>query len=154
MCSWVSLSGSNSDLHFSQRWEKSASTDSHTNFTWDDISRVGILTACFENTQPMSRTYSFIFNIILPASQNNSHLCLISVVRLEDIGNFSTENIYYQISNTCFHMNRWSTVLQSTTFLCGHMTYWIIVMSKGVYFITHNIERPSLGYYFSLMQWK
>lgn len=87
MCSWVSLSGSNSDLHFSQRWEKSASTDSHTNFTWDDISRVGILTACFENTQPMSRTYSFIFNIILPASQN-SHLCLISVVRLVDIGNF------------------------------------------------------------------
>lgn len=87
MCSWVSVSESHPDLHGGQRWGKSASTDSHTNFTWDDVSRAGLRTACFENTQPMSLTYTFILNINLPAP-HNAHSWLISLVRLEDIGNF------------------------------------------------------------------
>lgn len=162
MCSWVSLSESNSDLHGGQRWKKSASSDSHTNFTWDDVSRVGLLTAHFENIQPMSLTYMLMLNIILPAS-HNSHLCLISVVRLEDIGNFSYRKYLLPNSNTWLHKGmknwrwrtcRWRTVLQSTTVLCGYVAYWIIIMSKGLYFVTQNIERPSLGYYFSFMLWK
>lgn len=97
------------------------------------------------NIQPMSFMYTFILNIILPARQN-CHSCLISGVRLEDIGSFLYEKYLLPNSNTWFHMDSWK--LQSTTFLCGHMTYWIIIMSKGLYFITQNIKRPQLGYYF------
>lgn len=158
MCPWVSLSESSSDLHSGQRWEKSASPDSHTNFTWDDVSRVQELASLLLWKYTAYVSHILILNINLPAS-HNSHLCLISVVRLEDIGNFSYRKYLLPNSNTWLHMEmkncRWRTfrrrtVLQSTTFLCVYMTDWIIIMSKGLYFITQNIEKPSLGYYFSL----
>lgn len=99
--SWVILSGSNPDLHGGQRWEKSAATDSHTNLTWDGASSLGPIARYFANIQPMSLTYMLLLKIILPNS-HNYHTCLISVIKLEAIDNFLTENIYHQIKTMCF----------------------------------------------------